>query len=49
MSDQLVADTAESSLGARILKIVTLFFCEVRTEPLYINSDQPAAPSGRAV
>jgi len=37
MSDQLVADTVEPSLGVLVLKIAMLLFCEVRTEPLYIN------------
>jgi len=37
LGDQPVADTAEQSLGALILKIDMLLFCEVRTENLYIN------------
>ena len=50
-SDQLVAITAEPSLGARILKIAMLLFCELKTEYLYlyVNSNQPADPTGRAV
>jgi len=48
MSDQLVVDTAEPSLSTPVLKIVMLLFCEVRTEPLYINSNQAADPRGRA-
>ena len=49
MSDQLVADTAEPSLASLILKIAMLVFCEERTQPLYINSNQPADPIGGAV
>jgi len=48
MSDQLVADTAEPSLSALVLKIAMLLFGEVRTELLHINSNQPADPSGCA-
>jgi hypothetical protein len=44
MSDQLVAGTAELSLGALILKIAMLLFCKVRTEPLYTNSNSLLIP-----